>query len=282
MTQDLTGSPYTLESVPAHLLTVDGGVQRALNPGRVRALARDFDETRMGVLVVSLREPVAIPGQGDAFRAASRYVVLDGQTRLAALRLFTGDPDTRYPVTCQVFRGLDRAQEAALFLGLNDRAAVRPVDKFRLALVAGEPWARDLGAVIDRHGFEANRGAPAARRFTAVVSARRVMSQEGGQEALDRACELLVRAWGHQSGTLSSESVEGVGLLYLRHGKDVDTVGFAARLARKDTPKTFKANTMAMRGALRLNRMESAYLYTLSVYNLGLRVSRLEPVETGK
>jgi hypothetical protein len=275
MTPDLTGSPYTLESVPAHRLTVDERVQRALNPDRARALARDFDETRMGVLVVSLRRHPVLQG-------TDRYVVLDGQTRLAALRLFTGDPDTRYPVTCQVFRGLDRAQEAALFLGLNDRASVRPVDKFRLALVAGEQWARDLHAIVDRHGFVTDRGVDARRRFTAVTSARRVVAKDGGLKALDRAFELLVRAWGHQSGTLSAESVEGVGLLYAFHGDDVDTVGFAARLARKDTPRTFKANAMAMRGGQRLSRAESSYLYALSVYNSGLRTNRLERRDEGR
>lgn len=271
-----------LKAIPANELEVDPGVQRQLNPDRARALGAAFDESKMGVLVVSARRSLVTAEDMASEDPVFRYVVLDGQTRLAALRVFTGDPKTSYPVLCQVFHGLDRREEAQVFLGLNDRAAVRTVDKFRLALVAGEHWAQDLHGVISRHGFEADRGGDVRHRFTAVGSAQRIMTQERGLDALDRAFDLLVRAWGHQANTVSSEAVDGVGRLYLRHGAAVDTVGFAARLARKDTPKTFKANVMAMRGALRLSRSEAAYRYVLSVYNTGLRTNRLEAVEPGK
>lgn len=271
-----------LKTVPANELEVDPGVQRQLNPDRARALGAAFDESKMGVLVVSARRSFVTAEDMASEDPVFRYVVLDGQTRLAALRVFTGDPKTSYPVLCQVFHGLARQEEAQVFLGLNDRAAVRTVDKFRLALVAGEHWARDLHGVISRHGFEADRGGDVRHRFTAVGSAQRIMTQERGLDALDRAFDLLVRAWGHQANTASSEAVDGVGRLYLRHGAAVDTAGFAARLARKDTPKTFKANVMAMRGALRLSRSEAAYRYVLSVYNTGLRTNRLEAVEPGK
>lgn len=271
---------FELESLPANELEVDPGVQRELNPSRVRILAGEFDETKMGLVVVSARRKLVFPGEDT--RAPARYIVLDGQTRLAALRAFTGDENTAYPVLCQVFEGLTRQEEADVFLGLNNRAAVRTVDKFRIALVAGADWARELNGVLVRHGFEADRGIDPRRRFTAIASAQRVVGQPGGLDALDRAFDLLVRAWGHQTNTASSEAVEGTGLLYLRHGADVDTAGFAARLGREDNPRTFKANTMAMRGSLRLSRSEAAYRYTLSVYNHGLRTKRLEPVEQGK
>lgn len=271
-----------LKTVPANELEVDPGVQRQLNPDRARALAAAFDESKMGVLVVSARRRFVTAEDLASEDPVFRHVVLDGQTRLAALRVFTGDANTAYPVLCQVFYGLARQEEAQVFLGLNDRAAVKAVDKFRLALVAGEHWAQDLHGVISRHGFEADRGGDVRHRFTAVGSAQRIMTQERGLDALDRAFDLLVRAWGHQANTVSSEAVDGVGRLYLRHGAAVDTAGFAARLARKDTPKTFKANVMAMRGALRLSRSEAAYRYVLSVYNTGLRTNRLEAVETGK
>ena len=54
------------------------------------------------------------------------------------------------------------------------------------------------------------------------------------------------------------------------------------RLARKETPQTFRGNILAHRGALRLSRTEAAYRWTLEVYNSGLRTNRLEPREPGK
>lgn len=273
---------FELKTLPANLLEVDTGVQRDLNVSRVRTLAGEFDEAKMGVIVVSARRGQALAVTSEDAKDKVRYVVLDGQTRLAALRTFTGTDDTTYPVLCQVFSGLTREEEAEIFLALNNRAAVRTVDKFRIALVAGAEWAKDLNAVLVRHGFEADRGIDPKRRFTAIASAQRVANQPGGLDALDRAFDLLVRAWGHQVNTASAEAVEGVGRLFLAHKDEVDVTGFAARLGRKDTPRTFKANTMAMRGSLRLSRAEAAYQYTLSVYNQGLRTRRLGAGEQGK
>jgi hypothetical protein len=213
---------------------------------------------------------------------AYRYVVLDGLHRLAALRVFAGTEKTKYPVLCQVYYGLTRQEEAEIFLTHNNRAAVRPLDRFLIALVAHERWAVDLNDLVVRHGFEPERGAAPERRFTAVATALRIMKLSDGPRALDCALELIVRAWGHQTNAASAEAIDGIGLLYHRHGAAVDTVGFAARLARKDTPQTFKANVMQHRGALRLSRTEASYAYTLSVYNSGLRSNKLEPREPGK
>lgn len=272
---EASGRRFTVETVPANLLETDPAVQRKLNPMRVAKLAEAFDESALGVFTVSLREtPYASIGEEHAPKP--RYVVLDGQTRLAALRAFTGTEKTTLPVVCQVFRGLTRAEEAEIFLTHNDRAAVKSIDKFRIALIAGERWAIDLNDLVIRHGFEADTNAPPERRFTAVSTALRISRLADGREALERAFDLIVRSWGHRTNACSAEAVDGLGLLYHRHGAAVDTVGFAKRLARKETPQTFKANVMAHRGALRLSRTEAAYHYTLEVYNAGLRSNRLE------
>lgn len=267
---EVSGRRFEVQALPANLLDVDPDVQRMLNENRVRKLADNFDESALGIFTVSAREFLD-PGTNET---SYRYVVLDGQTRLAALRRFTGTDDTAMPVICQIYYGLTRQQEAETFLSHNDRAAVRTIDKFRLAIVAREPWALDLDRMVKTHGFEIGRGARPTHRFTAVASARKIMSLPEGPDALNRAFELLVRAWGHRRNTASAEAIDGMGLLYQRHGIAVDTVGFARKLAASDTPQTFKGGVLALYGSDSIHRTEAAYRYTVRLYNLGRKSDR--------
>lgn len=267
------GRRFTVETLSAKLLDVDPDVQRRANESRIAKIAADFHEGALGVLVVSARLGLD-PGSNTAF---TRYVVLDGQTRLAALRKFTGTEDTTFPLVCQVFHGLTRAEEAEIFLTHNDRAAVRKIDLFRLALVARQAWAIELDEIVSRHGYAAKDSATPERRFTAISTAQRIIRLADGKNALDRAFELLSRSWGYRVNAASAEAIDGLGVLFHRHGSEVEVVKFAAKLASTDTPQTFKANVMAYRAATGISRTEAAYRYVLKVYNSGRRTKALEP-----
>jgi hypothetical protein len=260
---EVSGRRFQVQTLPANLLDVDADVQRMLNERRVHKLADSFDESALGIFTVSARDYLD-PESGTT---SYRYVVLDGQTRLAAIRRFAGTDETTMPVLCQVYYGLTRQQEAETFLSHNDRAAIRTIDKFRLAIVAREPWALDLNRLVLEHGFEIGRGARPSHRFTAVAAARRIMELPGGRDALNRTLELSVRAWGHRRNSASAEFIDGVGLLYQRHGTNVDTVPFASKLAGTDTPQTFKSGVMAQHAAQGAHRTEAAYSYVLNLYN---------------
>lgn len=272
------GRRFTVETLQANQLEVDPHVQRKLNENRVAKIASDFHEAALGVLIVSARHASGIDTSGNPQPAPqTRYVVLDGQTRLEAIRKFTGTPETKMPVVCQVFYGLTRAEEAEIFIEHNDRAAVRKLDLFRLALVAGHEWAVELDAVVKRHGYEASDSGSRERRFTAVSTAQRIIRLPDGMSALDRAFDLLARSWGYRDGAASAEAVDGLGLLFHRHGSAVDVVTFAKKLASTETPQTFKANVMAYRAATGISRTEASYRYVIKVYNSGKRTRQLEP-----
>lgn len=269
------GRRFTVESLSAALLSVDPGVQRQLNDNRVARIASDFHERALGIFIVSARRPGPLHTADETPEV--RYVVLDGQTRLAALRKFAGSELTEMPVICQIYHGLTRAEEAEIFLEHNDRAAVRKIDLFRLALVARQPWAVELDELVRRYGFEAASAAAPERRFTAISTAQRILRLDEGKDALMRAFDLIERSWGHRVNAASAEAVDGFGLLFHRHGTAVDVTGFARKLASTDTPQTFKANVLAYRGTMGVSRTEAAYRYTLRVYNSGRRSRGLEP-----
>ena len=266
------GRRFTVETLTADLLEVDPYVQRRLNESRVAKIAADFHEAALGVLIVSARN-----WNRSTLEEPLRYVVLDGQTRLEAIRRFTGTPNTKMPVVCQVFHGLTRAEEAEIFIEHNDRAAVRKIDLFRLALVAGHGWAQELDSVARRHGYAISDSAPKGERFTAVSTAQRIVRLPDGMSALDQAFELIFRTWGHRDGAASAEAVDGLALLCHRHGSAVNFTDFAKKLAITDTPHTFKANVLAYRAATGISRTEAAYRYVIKVYNSGKRSRQLDP-----
>lgn len=277
---EASGRRFEITSLSANLLEVDPGVQRQLNESRSRAMAERFDESALGIFTVSARKNTSQPDE-DWTTVPVRYIVLDGQTRLDALRRFAGTPETSMPVICQVYHGLSRLEEAEIFLSHNDRAAVRTIDKFRLAIVAQQPWALELNGLVTRHGFEIGRGARPSHRFTAVASARRILSLSDGPDALNRTFDLLVRAWDHRRNTASAEAIDGIGLLYHRHGAAVDTVGFANKLAGADTPQTFKSGVAAMYASESISRTEAAYRYAVRLYNLGRKSDKYKLLVQG-
>lgn len=271
------GRAFTVQPLRANQLEVDPHVQRSLNESRVAKLAADFHEAALGVFIVSARTHYPDLGSGPVEPGTTRHIVLDGQTRLAALRKFTGAEDTAMEVVCQVFHNLTRAEEAEIFIEHNDRAAVRKIDLFRLALVAGHEWAVELDAVIRLHGYAASDAAGKDRRFTAISTAQRIVKLPDGMSALDRAFDLLARSWGYRDGVASAEAVDGLSLLFHRHGSAVDAVTFAKKLATADTPQTFKAGVLAYRAATGISRTEAAYRYVIKVYNSGKRTRQLDP-----
>lgn len=92
---------------------VDLAVQRAIVPSRLRKLVNNFDPILLGELLVSERP--------------EGLFVLDGQHRLEAVKHTNG----RHTVTCEVFSGLSKADEARLFMGRNDRANIARTDRDR-------------------------------------------------------------------------------------------------------------------------------------------------------
>lgn len=266
------GRAFTVQPLRANQLEVDPHVQRSLNESRVAKLAADFHEAALGVFIVSARE-----SRNVETGLRTRHIVLDGQTRLAALRKFTGTDETAMEVVCQVFHNLTRAEEAEIFIEHNDRAAVRKIDLFRLALVAQHEWAVELDQVISRHGYAASDAAGKDRRFTAISTAQRIVKLPDGMSALDRAFDLLARSWGYRDGVASAEAVDGLSLLFHRHGSAVDVPTFAKKLATADTPQTFKAGVLAYRAATGISRTEAAYRYVIKVYNSGKRTRQLDP-----
>lgn len=128
--------PYRFELVPVDRLFIDADYQRPLTTF-VEEVAANYDPALVGTLIASERNN-------------GRHAVIDGQTRLEAMRR---NGEAKAP--CLLYEGLTRAQEAELFANLQTkRRGMATYLRFRAALVAKDPEAGAIAAIVQHSGFE--------------------------------------------------------------------------------------------------------------------------------
>src|SRR5947209_20056743 len=99
--------PFRFEILTPSQLTVDESYQRPLSHF-VETIVENFDPALLQTLAVSERR--------------TTYTVIDGQTRLVALRRLGA-----LEVPCLIYTGLTKAQEAMLFARFpTERRGIRP------------------------------------------------------------------------------------------------------------------------------------------------------------
>ncbi len=201
------------KDVPLDLLKVDPRVQRPENHRRVLRIAAELNLDALGLVCVSHRD------DGD-------YYLIDGQHRIAALRV--AGPPAR-PVACEVFTGLNMAEEAAMFRLRNNTAKVGYLDRFLVRVVEGDPRATDVEQTLKRHGWTINPNNQNGS-FTAVAAYEKIHRLDA--VAAERAIAAITRAWGHDRNGADFRIVEGIGLVYARYGDAVNTDDLTNRLAK--------------------------------------------------
>jgi hypothetical protein len=257
--------------LPASILTIDPRVQRKLDQRRVDKLAAEWDDLMVGILTVS-RRTSAVPG--DPFHdndAPDEFVVLDGQTRLAAFRQVCGQ-DTDMLILAQVHIGLTLEEEAEIFLKHNNRKAVSSTDRFRIAVVAGEPWALDITEILAEHNWTARGvtvdGKP-MRQFSGVMAAEKIYRQ-GGYKALKNTFVTIENAWGSRGEAVCTHTLYGLGLLHARHPEltSKQLHGLVTKLS-KVSVGTFIGEITSDRRRYNQSLQSAAYSYVIELYNKG-------------
>lgn len=209
----MTGSNHatSVTTLPTDKLTVDHSVQRALDDKRVDRMAADLHMDALGVITVS-------------HRADDTYHVIDGQHRVEALRRAGHGGGSVY---CVVYRGLSRAEEAAMFVRLNETKQVQPLDRFRVRVVEGDPVAVALNTVLAGHGWRVTTGGgescfSAVRALETVYRGAKVVTTTDNLDACDTVLGIVTAAFGHSAHAVGKQIIAGLGLVVLRHGHELD------------------------------------------------------------
>jgi hypothetical protein len=138
---DRAAWPYRFELVPLDRLFIDADYQRPLTTF-VEKVAADYNPALVGTLVVSERK-------GHAGRL-QEGAIIDGQTRWEGMRR-VGES----VAPCLIYIGLTPADEAKLFSALQtQRRGMATYLRFRAALVAKDPEAIAIAAIVQQQGFD--------------------------------------------------------------------------------------------------------------------------------
>ena len=178
-----------LEMIDIEGLDIDPRAQRDLDDAHAGRLAANFDIRMFGCAVVSVR-------------GGERYI-LDAQHRIAAAKEagYTGQ------IPAVIHEDLSIAEEAGLFLALNNKKAVNPVDKFNARVTANEPLAVAVDRILDSVGFgiAPPTGAKTGNRAIQAVSTVESVYKRHGGRILSGAFMVISQAWP----TLPKEAVSG-------------------------------------------------------------------------
>jgi hypothetical protein len=140
---------------------------------------------------------------------------VDGQHRIAALKIrgFGGDK-----VQCEIYENLTEAEEAELFLQRDDRKAITPFDKFRIALVAEREPEISVNAVVEAAGLKVSQGGNATTDRVQAVTALLTSYDEAGEEVLLRALLLLRQGFDGESKAFTAPMIRAMTQVVLRYG----------------------------------------------------------------
>lgn len=241
-------------------LIVDPDIQRNLDQRRVNQIAEHLNLDALGVITVN-------------HRANGSYHVVDGQHRVAAVRLAGGETEK---VLCRIFDSLNREDEAKLFRLLNNTAKPMAIDLFKVRVIEGDPVAVELNRIVHEHGWTVSTN-NTSRTFSAVAALERVYRL--APIAAERAVSTLTRAWGNDDNTgVDGRLVEGIGRVFARHGDSVDASDLTARLARfAGGPGALIGKARGLRDLIRVTVPAAVAEIVVEMYNTRRKTKALPP-----
>lgn len=282
MTRHKFGSESSKSStqwLPVGELKFDQTVQRSLNPAWAAHIGKELDPDLIGILKVSRRR------DGD--------YVIDGQHRVVAVRDHFGNNGTL--IECQIFEGLNRADEAKIFVGTSNNRLLTALEKFLKGAIAKDPTAVEITKIVESVGFTVASG-KLQGRIPAVGALRAVYfgftdgsrqhrsgvipaAEDKKPELLRSTLNVIKAAWGGTADSLTGSIIEGVGRLLAARQRSIDLGDLARDMA------SYPGGPMALIGAARMrasiaggNVGSGIAEVLVDIYNKGRRVGKIEPL----
>lgn len=241
------------ESVPLSAIAHDGSYQRPVNAKRVARMAATYNPALFSPIVVSLRED-------------GLFYVVDGQHRVGMLRAVPTFVDRDIIVPCRVLRGLTVAEEAALYVTIDDLpVGLNPIQRYAAAFAANEPAAVAITEALARIGRKVGR----ARSDVRCVKALYWVHARGRLDSALAIADVWATATEDDSA-FSAAMIKLVATFLMRvPGVDIDRAGKAFAKMRPSAVEAQLASVVGMS----LETVATTMLVDL--YNARLRTGRV-------
>ena len=220
MSQLLDNTTYTVEKLKAADLLVDKRVQRfGVQPKKVDKIVARFNVDALGVIHVSRRK------DGD-------YVIDGWHRKEAVIRVTDGTGE----IVAHVYTGLSLAEEAQMFLDLNEANQPSPLEKHNARESAGDVQALRIREHVHAYGW-AIRPDAAPGHVNAIGKLYQIddLSEkaEGGPldpSLLQLTFLVISRAWDNDRFAAQAVIIEGIARLFLEHRSKINTDHLIERL----------------------------------------------------
>lgn len=258
--------PSRLQEMHAGDFSIDPRVQRELNELRVEQMAADFRPDSLGLLTASER-------------VDGRIYILDGMHRMVAARRANYE-DT---MATRIFTGLTLAEEAGLFLTLNQTRQVQAVDKFRARITLGDRVAVNINKILHMYGLSVNMSAAQQpNSVSAIVTLEKVYRGAGVRtdgeysDLVDKVIGTIQRTQDttEKQTVYSRVMIEGLGIFWATFGKQIDRERLDFAMGTM-TPAQLAIRARGRREAKGGTLGENAAEVIWSAYNNRLRVGKL-------
>ena len=192
----------TEKLIPLSKMRVCIAAQRDLKPARVNKLQAEFDPEMFGVPVVSFRD--------------GHYYIIDGQHRIAALKLWLGNWENQ-SVTCRIYTGLSEQEEADMFDRLDDALAVSAFDKFKVRVTANRPVECAVKKVVEKCGMKISKDKKEGS--VSAVSTLTAILEHTDEGTLARTLIITNHSFGVIG--LTKEVMRGISLVCTRYNGEL-------------------------------------------------------------
>lgn len=194
----------------ADMRVARGTGQRELNVAKASKIAAALDPERLGAPTVNLRE--------------GHWWLIDGQHRVEAMKMI-GWEDQQ--IQCWSYEGLSEAEEAELFLSLNDTLTVTSFARFKAGVTAGREETCDINRVV-----LANQLVVSLDEMPGAVSAVSTLErvyQRSDAATLGRTLRIIRDAYGDPG--LCAAVIDGIGHLCTRYNGQLEEPVAVAKLS---------------------------------------------------
>ena len=174
-----TGRDWFIYDIPVSLIEIDDSYQRTVNDYIVRSILRNYDNNRVDVKLVNFR-----PGKNGG-----KFWILDGQHTLTVEKELGHET-----LTCKVFIGLDKKEEARLFSKQNEfRRSISAYNQFKAEVVAQMYPACDIKRMCDNYNIkiEQAKGFVPENTITSIRKLYTIVKRHG-LEGLDFTLQTLI------------------------------------------------------------------------------------------
>jgi hypothetical protein len=211
---------------------------RPLRSSDARQIAANFDADALGYLAIWYRPNLDVD--------RGRYVVIDGQHRLQAVRLAFQDDRQRIP--CLLYEGLTNETAAELSLMLQSRRNLHALDRYRAALACHDRREVDISKLLhflDLDLVYTTRSDDRGR--LSAVAALCLVWDRTGVSGLERVLTICSNAWDRTSAGFSAQILKLVMTLIAAHNGEIDDAKLTATLAAQSPAQWLAKNSVKPR-----------------------------------